>query len=215
MLVKTKDRLPLSHLLEFLKQGEQLAHECATFQKTLTCDPRIQYFLHQQAAQEAFHAITFKAVVAWLAPRSSPSATFFQPLKEYRRRLMVAVQRKEFAETILAEQIILEGLGEVILKKIETGLVKQHSPFRQFARLLVNQEIAHHAFGDRLLTRLLAQEHTTESFLQERAKDYLYLAESMLNTISDQLMTIDENPVGYLTDFHRSLPNWIYSQSIS
>ena len=142
MLLKTKDRLPLSHLLEFLEQGEQLAHECATFQKTLTCEPSIQYFLHRQAAQESFHAITFKAVIAWLAPRSSLSTPFFQPLKEYRRRLMGAVKRKAFAETILAEQIILEGLGEVVLKRIETGLVKQHSPFRQFARLLVNQEIA-------------------------------------------------------------------------
>ena len=39
-----------------------------------------------------------------------------------------------FFETILAEQVILESLGEAILHKLEAGLKKRNAPFNRLAQ---------------------------------------------------------------------------------
>ena len=209
MLVKSDEQVPIARLLKFMELGEQLAHECALAQTSLAPEPGMQRFLSGQARQERYHAWAFHGAIAWIAPRHLGPVPFIQPMEQYRHLLDSAFRRKEFAETILAEQIILEGLGEAILKKIEAGLVKRQAPFQRLRHTLLHQEEAHHAFGHRVLQRIIAREEAKIETLQDRAPEYLAFAESMLTTATDLLEAIDEDPTEYIGEFHQQLPSWL------
>ena len=209
MLVKADERVPLARLLKFMELGEQLAHECAQAQTSLAPEPGMQCFLSGQARQERYHAWAFHGAIAWIAPRHLGPVPFIRPMDQYRHLLASAFKQKEFPETILAEQRSLDGLGEEILKKIEAGLVKRQAPFRRLRHTLLHQEEAHHAFGHRTLQRALARGETTIETLQDRAPEYLALAESMLTSATDLLEAIDEDPNEHLAEFRRCLPSWL------
>jgi hypothetical protein len=50
-------------------------------------------------------------------------------LSQARQEAAHALVRQDLLETFLAEQVILEGLGEAILMRIEEGLAKRAAPF--------------------------------------------------------------------------------------
>src|SRR5574340_847598 len=155
MLVRPDERVPIARLLRFLEQGEELARDCAKAQATLAPEAGMRSFLLGQARQEGYHAVVFRGAIAWLAPRHLGSCPRLQPLERYRTLIEDAIRRGDLAETLLAEQIILEGLGEAILKRIDAGLVKRNAPFGRLRRILVRQEEAHHEFGRRALDRAI------------------------------------------------------------
>ena len=210
MLVKSDERVPLARLLKFMELGEQIAHACAHAQAALAPESGMQTFLAGQARQEKFHALSFKWAIGWLAPRHVGPAPFLKPLEQYRQRLDAAIQQKNFIELLLAEQIILEGLGEGILKKIEVGLVKRNAPFQRLRRMLIHQEEAHHAFGNRVLQRAMDRQETTVEYLCDQAQEYLALAETMMTSVTDLFESIDEDPDEYITAFHEHLPPWLH-----
>ena len=74
----------------------------------------------------------------------------------YRALIEDAIRRGNLAETLMAEQIILEGQGEEILVRIEEGLAKRNAPFERLRCMLLQQEEAHHGFGCRTLDRMFA-----------------------------------------------------------
>ena len=209
MLVSAKERVPLARLLTFLEHGERVAHDCARAQAALVPEPTVRRFLLNQARQEAFHAVVFQGAAAWLVPRHLGAIPLLQPLEEYRRRLEDAVARRDLAETFLAEQVILEGLGETILARIERGLARRSAPFARLRRLLLHQEEAHHAFGHRALERMLSGSGCVQDELRSRAADYLGLVEEIVAGAGDLLASIDENPSAYLPDPQRLLPAWL------
>src|SRR5436309_8456718 len=129
MLIYPEERVPIARLLTFLEQGERLAHDCARAQAGLASDEKIRCFLLGQARQEAVHAVVFRGVIAWLAPRHLGPSPLLPPLERYRALLEQAIRDRNFVETLLAEQIILEGLGEAILGRIESGLAKRGAGF--------------------------------------------------------------------------------------
>lgn len=111
MVVLPSERVPIARLLTFLEHGERMAHGCAQRQATLAPDPKARRFLTTQARQEAMHAVVFRGAIAWLAPRHLGDAPFLPALEDYRRLLTEALERGDWLESILAEQVILEGLG--------------------------------------------------------------------------------------------------------
>lgn len=209
MLVKPDERVPLARLLKFLELGERFAHDCAKAQAALAPEPAMGRFLMGQARQEGFHALTFQGAITWLAPGQVWSSFECKPLQHYRRLFDDAVKRRDFAETILAEQVILEGLGEVILKKLEVGLAKRNAPFRRLRRVVLLQEEAHHYFGRRTLEYLIANEQTSYEVLQQKAENYLALTDSMITTLRDLFESIEEDPAVYLSEHQRGLPPWL------
>ena len=211
MLVSGKERVPLARLLKFMELGECLAHHCALAQASLAPEPGMRRFLLGQARQEAFHAVAFQRAVAWLAPRHLGSSPFFAPLDHYRVLIEQALRRRDLTETLLAEQIILEGLGEAILKRIEAGLVKRKAPFGRIRRILLHQEEAHHAFGLRALERALSTGEVSPDALRARAPEYLILTASMITTVRDLLEAIDEDASAYAADVRTYLPAWLTS----
>lgn len=209
MLVRHDEKVPIARLLTFLEHGERLANECAKTQAALAPDAGSRRFLLSQARQEAAHGIVFQGAIAWLAPRHLGDAPFLPALEEYRKLLGDALARQDVLETFLAEQVILEGLGEAILTRIEEGLVKRAAPFGRLRRILLQQEEAHHGFGRRMLERAMAEGRIDAETLRRRAQDYLALADQMVLTLSDLFESIAEDPTAWAHDVQKFLPEWL------
>jgi hypothetical protein len=209
MLVRPDERVPLARLLQFLEHGEHLAHDCARAQAALAPDAGARRFLAGQARQEALHAAVFHGAVAWLAPRHLGECPVLPPLERYRALIEEAIEGRRFAETLLAEQIILEGLGEAILKRLEAGLVKRNAGFGRLRRILLHQEEAHHAFGRRALDRAIEAGQASPEVLRERAPEYLAVADAMVLALGDLFASIDENATAYIGDARSALPSWL------
>jgi hypothetical protein len=209
MLVRSDEKIPIARLLTFLESGERMAHQCAKAQAALVPDRGAGRFLLSQARQEATHAVVFQGAVAWLAPRHLGDAPFLPALEAYRKKLDDALARRDFLETLLAEQVILEGLGEAILTRIEEGLVKRAAPFGRLRRILLHQEKAHHEFGRRRLERAMAEGRTDPEALRRRANDYLALTEQMVLTLGELFESIAEDPAVWAQDARNFLPGWL------
>jgi GNAT superfamily N-acetyltransferase len=209
MLVRADEKVPIARLLTFLEHGERLASACAKSQAALVTDPRERVFLQGQARQETMHAMVFQAAIAWLAPRHLGTEPVLPALEEYQKRLFDALSRKDLIESVLAEQIILEGLGEAILSRIEAGLVKRDAPFGRLRRMLLHQEEAHHGFGRRMLERAMAESRTAAATLRCLARDYLALTECMVLALGHLFESIAENPSAWADDVTKFLPPWL------
>ena len=209
MLIRPHEHVPIARLLTFLQHGEELAHDCARRQAQLAADQSRRRFLKSQARQEAMHAIVFQSAIAWLAPRHLGDAPFLPALEEYRRLLDDALERGDFYETILAEQVILEGLGEAILMRIEEGLARRQAPLERLRRILLRQEEAHHQFGRRLLERAMAAGELDRESLQSRAQLYLGFTDAMVLTLSDLFDSIQEDAAAWAGDVRNFLPRWL------
>ncbi|MEW6246499.1 MAG: hypothetical protein AB1555_07300 [Nitrospirota bacterium] len=209
MLVRPDERTPIARLLTFLERGERLAQECAGRQALLAADSGSQRFLTSQARQEAGHALVFQGAIAWLGPKHLGDAPFLPPLEAYRKMLDTALDRQDLLETVLAEQVILEGLGEAILTRIEEGLAKRAAPFGRLRRILLRQEEAHHGFGCRLLERAMAEGRIDAATLRLRAQEYLLLADRMVLTLGDLFESIAEDPAAWANDTRKFLPEWL------
>src|SRR5262245_47167549 len=198
MFVRADERVPIARLLQFLERGERLAHDCARAQAALAPEAGMRRFLLGQARQEYYHAVIFQGAIAWLAPRHVGAGPLLSPLERYRMLLEEALDEGCLAETLLAEQIILEGLGEAILARIEEGLVKRQAPFVRLRRILLHQEQAHHHFGRRMLDRALSAGRESVEALRLRAQDYLALTDAMVAGVADLFESIDEDPAVYV-----------------
>lgn len=209
MLVHPDERVPIARLLTFLEYGEHLAHDCARAQAELAPEQGMQRFLLSQARQEAAHAWVFQGAIAWLAPKHLGDSPCLPALEQYRTLLEDALQRRDFSETLMAEQIILEGLGEAILARIEEGLAKRSAPFGRLRLVLLHQEEAHHDFGCRMLDRAFASGATSPNDLRARAQAYLALTDRMVSTLGDLFESIDEDPQFYMKRAKSYLPAWL------
>ena len=209
MVVRHDEKVPIARLLTFLERGECLAHECAKAQAALAPDAGSRRFLVSQARQEAAHALVFQGAIAWIAPRHLGNAPFFPALEAYRTILNDALVQKDLLDTFLAEQVILEGLGEAILTRIEEGLIKRTAPFGRLRRMLLKQEEAHHGFGRRMLERAMAESRIDAETLRRRAQDYLALTDQMVLTLSDLFESIAEDPTAWAQDVRKFLPEWV------
>ena len=213
MLVRHDEKVPIARLLTFLEHGERVANEYAKAQAALAPDSGSRQFLLSQARQEAAHALVFQGAIAWLAPRHLGDAPFLPALEEYRAILDEALAQNDLLETFLAEQVILEGLGEAILTRIEEGLVKRAAPFGRLRRMLLQQEEAHHGFGRRMLERAMAEGRIDAETLRRRAQDYLALTDEMVLALSDLFESIAEDPTAWAKDVRKFLPEWLVETS--
>jgi hypothetical protein len=209
MLVRPDEQVPIARLLTFLEHGERMANECAKAQASLAPDSGSRRFLLSQARQEAGHAVVFQGAIAWLAPRHLGGTPFLPALEEYRQKLNDALARQDLLETFLAEQVILEGLGEAILTRIEEGLAKRAAPFGRLRRILLQQEEAHHGFGRRMIEQAMAEGRTDAETLRLRAQDYLALTDQIVLTLSDLFESIAEDPTAWAQDVRKFLPLWL------
>jgi GNAT superfamily N-acetyltransferase len=215
MLVSHDERQHIARLLTFLEHGERMAHDCAKAQAGLSADSTTRRFLLNQAKQESMHAMVFQGAIAWLAPKHLRDTPFLPALEEYRAILDEALARRDLTETFLAEQVVLEGLGEAVLTRIEEGLVKRAAPFGRLRLVLLHQEEAHHGFGRRQLERAIEQGETDETDLNRRAQRYLALTDAMVLTLCDLFERIDEDATAWAQDVRTFLPEWLTQEPMA
>ncbi|NGZ97967.1 MAG: hypothetical protein CV089_17900 [Nitrospira sp. WS110] len=208
MVVHPDEKVPIARLLTFLEHGERMAHDCAKAQAALSEDPGARRFLLNQARQEAMHARVFQGAIVWLAPKHLRDSPFLLALEEYRQILNDSLARRDLIETFLAEQVVLEGLGEAILTRIEQGLVKRAAPFGRLRRILLRQEEMHHGFGRRQLERAVERGETDPQTLRRQAERYLDLTDAMVLTLCDLFESIDEDADAWAADVRTFLPDW-------
>lgn len=210
MLIKPDERAPLSYLLSCRERGERVAHDCAIAQSRLVEHAPHQAFLLSQSRQELAHAWAFQSAVTWIiGSRSLSEHPACAILTQYRQQLRAALARREFLESIMGEQVILECLGEVVLRQVERGLLKREAPFHRLRRGLLHQEAAHQGFGLRVVQRAIDQDQIDGERLNEWAAPYLALSHALLLAVSDVMAAIDEDPLAYVMEFYRHLPPWI------
>lgn len=215
MLVGHDEKAPIARLLTFLEHGERMAHDCAKAQAGLSADSATRRFLLNQAKQEAMHAMVFQGAIAWLAPKHLRDTPFLPALEEYRAMLDEALARRDLTETFLAEQVVLEGLGEAILTRIEQGLAKRAAPFGRLRLVLLHQEEAHHGFGRRQLERAIERDETDVTDLNRRAQRYLALTDAMVFTLCDLFESIDEDATAWAQDVRTFLPEWLTQEPMA
>lgn len=208
MLVSPDEKVPIARLVRFLEHGERMAHDCAKAQAVLAEDSGARRFLLSQARQEAMHALVFQGAIVWLAPKHLSDTPVLSAMEEYRTLLDDALARKDLIETFLAEQVILEGLGEAVLTRIEQGLAKRNAPFGRLRRVLLQQEEAHHGFGRRQLERAVERSETDVEDLSRQAQRYLALTDAMVLTLCDLFDSIDEDATAWANDVRKFLPAW-------
>ena len=213
MIVRPDERVPIARLLAFLAHGERLAHDCAKAQASLVDTGADQRFLLSQSRQEAMHARVFQGAIVWLAPKHMGDCPLLPPLEAYRNRLMRAVKQGQVVETILAEQVILEGVGEALLTRIEAGLLKRAAPFMRLRQILLLQEEAHAGFGRRYLERAIASSRTSADALRADAQEYLQLAMAMVTTLGDLFGDLQEDATAWASDISHFVPAWLQSEA--
>ena len=205
-LLTTDERKQIARLFNFLLQGEQLAFDCATRQAKIFPDQSSRRFLLSQARQEAFHAKIFKAGIGILMPRGIGDAMGKKSMQDYRRLLESALDRGDAAESLLAMQIILEGLGDIALNRISAGIPDRGLNFKRVRQLVVGQEDAHHSFGLRRFEQLLNSNTVRLSELSLRADDYLELAGKLVTSVAPLFEYFEEDPKEYLQELLQTIP---------
>ena len=202
-------RVEIARLFGFLVIAERLAHDCALAQAAIAPDSSMRRFLLAQARQEAFHARIFQGAVSCLAPRGISSGPSLLPMTRYRALLEDAIRRRDIPETLLAQQVILEGLGDVVLDRINAGMTERGMGFARLRRTLLNQEHAHHIFGLRQLEQLINTGRASAATLRDRGKEYLALTDAILAVQGDLFESFDEDPIAYASAVRRHLPSWL------
>ena len=213
MFPGTDKRYQIARLFAFLLQGEQMAFNCARKQAGLFEDRAAKKFLNNQSRQEKFHRSVFKAGVGILAPRGVSEVPAKKQMIDYGRLVDEALQRGDTMESLLAMQIILEGLGDVLVKRIDAGFELRGigGLCRRVRHLIVGQEDAHHAFGVNRFEAFFEQRDIPEYLLQ-RSQDYLGLLDELVISVSPMFSYFDESVDDYMREFYADLPMRIAEQ---
>ncbi|MGH8750093.1 MAG: hypothetical protein ACREUV_00135 [Burkholderiales bacterium] len=193
-----------------LALGERLAQDCARRQSDFALDPKMRRFLKRQAQQEAFHALVLEGAGVVMDSRRNTATPLIHALQAYDARLESDLDARRLASSLLGMQVILEGIGAVVLEKMDLSLSTQHSPrFVPFRRLLLQQEDMHHAFGLRTLEQIIADDPEQMAALRAAARDYLPLARNLLFACSDLFAHFDSNAEDYSASLEQHLPRWL------
>ncbi len=147
-------RRALGLFLRHLAHGERVAQAGAMRQARIAPSVRAARFLRSQARHEALHARIFDvAALALAAPALRLPAC---PYAAFDAQLAADAGRGDYPATVVGTQVVLEALGEILLERLEIGLVKHGAGFVRIRRLFRAQEAAHHAFGVAELADLAA-----------------------------------------------------------
>ena len=213
MFIKTEQRHQIARLFAFLLQGEQLALDCACRQVDLFEGRVAKRFLLNQSRQEKFHCQVFRAGIGILAPRGISDVPGQSQMYDYGRLVNEALERGDAIESLMAMQIILEGLGDVLVKRIDAGFESRGlgNLCARVRHLIVGQEDAHHTFGVNYFERHFDNRETPMALLL-RSQDYLGLLDELVSSVSPQFEYFDESVDEYMQEFRADLPAPIAGQ---
>ena len=209
IVIKKDTAYHIAHLLQFLLQGEVLAHDCAKRQAQLCNQSEHRKFLKKQSRQEFFHAKVFDQGINLLNSKGLGSPLGKRPMQRYRMMIEDALDRGDLNESLLGMQIILEGLGDVTLEKSNTKFLNSGTTFDKLRNIVLGQEDAHHQFGLNYFEQQYASDTEIPSYLVDRARDYISLTHEMLDSVQSLFEYFEVNSEDYKKLMFRDLPNWL------
>lgn len=203
--MNTEEKIFAAHLLHFLGCGEKIAVQCASSQAKLAEDKKMRRFFTSQARQEKQHAIVFNAATHWLQPKR------FQHIKhtglqEFEKKLTQAILQNQLAESIVAQQLLFEGLGEITLEKVSQGIEDRGFGFQRIRKSIIKQEKAHHQFGQRHFQKILNAPELDIPGIARQGKEYLEILQQVLAEMEPVLQFYNQNSVDFYTQLVEQLP---------
>jgi len=208
-----EERRALHHLLSVMAWGERVAMEGATLQGAIATDAAARVFLRQQARHERFHAVIFETAVAVLESDSEFSATSHiksgeipTVLEIWRDRIRRAIAQNRLAESMLVQQVFLEGLGHIILREIDAACFTGGRQIIRMRATILRQEAQHHEFGLRLLQSELEQDSAMRVQLEEMSLELFAEAEMMLSELADSFAVLDASDRNFVAELRAELP---------
>lgn len=176
--IESGRELRIARLFNVLWHGERIACAIAMRQARVCRDPKARRFFALQATQEALHATVFHVAATLLATRGRSLRTpAIAVLDDYRRRLDDDLAAGDLAGSVVGLQVVLEGLGDVVLKRLNPELNCRGTRFAPWHKLLLAQEDIHHAFGCRWVKRCSG---AALPALAASTRDYLRLGTRLL-----------------------------------
>lgn len=147
------ERRAAARLLRIQAFGERIAMQGARGQARIAPTRDARRFLRRQSRQEAFHAWLFERAAKALWPEAEgPVVAEIPPaLLRVRSRLFDAIARRSFAEAVVIQHVALEALGHAVLDRLDSELALMSNVFGRLRRIVMAQENAHCAFGERWL----------------------------------------------------------------
>jgi hypothetical protein len=140
MNIGAEEKINVARFLNFIFSSEKLAHICAAEQAKITEDRFLQRFLIGQSRQEKTHARTFSAAVLWLAPKGV-SCPADKHIKQYQSLLQDRIKNNELTTSILGLQVLLEGMGDVVLTRFNHGLNQRGAGIKKSVRLFLPRKM--------------------------------------------------------------------------
>ena len=201
----------LARLLDFLKAGEQLASICARRQSEFVVDKDRQCskFLRRQAGQEQFHNRVFQGAEYWLSARGVRQQSNCEAFREYERRVLHALDQGRFSESLFAVQVMLESVGETVLTHLDAGMTHRRMGLQRIRRVILQQERAHHSFGEQQLDRWMQLEGVDQAQMRVIAEPYVSLGRQMLDGMDAVFAGLGQNKQRYWNHIENELPDWL------
>ena len=205
------ESIQISRMLQVLKQGEEVARDCARMQAQLKLkdEPRVAKFLRSQARQENFHAQTIQAGILWATPKAHRQKVSSPAMETLYRRCCQAINEGRYAESVLAVQIVLEGMGETVLRAIDSQMEQRRLGLKKLRHIIVHQEVAHHTFGLRELDKAVAAEGLEQSEVVRLSQEYLDLSERVFAELDTVFEYFDSSQQRFQASVQGALPGWL------
>ena len=200
-----EDKIYASELFHFLSRGEEIAAQCASYQAQITNDNRIAKFFKTQARQEKQHAFIFNQATQYFKPKKTNNLTH-NALAKFEQKLSSALSDKKLQESIIAQQFLFEGLGEITLKKVSQGIEDRGFNFSLIRRTILKQERAHHHFGEKYIDNLLNKPDLKLKPIVTECRDYMEILREVLQEMSSVLHFYHQNSNDFYTLLINDLP---------
>lgn len=206
-MLSAADKPQIARLFQFIARGEQIASTCAAQQSELATDTSTQRFFAIQAKQERQHAFLFKHGVEWLTPKVSCRPQTIKGFDAFENKLDAALQKNRLAESIIAQQIILESLGEVTLEKISISMESKNLGLRRIRETMLMQERAHHQFGRRHVSALIQSPNINLPMLRRHCHEYLQIIQELLYELQSLFEYFHQDVSAYYLYVYSELPS--------
>jgi len=188
MLISEASHKETERLLHVLLCGEHLAASISKLQSQYFKDThrKFSHFFNTQSRQESFHASIFKSALLWLNPKSTFSEKTHSIFTHIEQDLTTALNLGNIHDTILGLQIIVEALGECALRDLDIRLEKYRIGLSKIRRRILNQEQAHHRFGEHYFEGV-SLDYQQQLMLPRTAEHYLEQIGRLLDDIEPSL----------------------------
>jgi hypothetical protein len=193
-----------------MAHGERIAMAGAGMQARMAPTREARRFLRRQAWQERFHVAVFANAAAALSAdaHSLHHDAFETPpvLVDWREQINRALSRNRLIDSLLVQQVFLEGLGHVILRQLDRHEHESNECLARLGHMIQRQEEEHHQFGLRLLESELHLDPSARPRLVKLGRSLFQQAQDLLAGLSGEFEVLDPEYGDYVAQLESGFP---------